>query len=185
MAGSKRKGIRLAIEQRLIPELLARGFVQEPETSDQQLKPFGNFVRRGDHGVDIVAIYFNKNRTSHFHFHVARSAQPLPTPVQWPWSVRPNFVVWRRGLIYRRWFGVRKRARDGISADEYDAAVRVAIRRLEVVERVLATNRGSLYVEEFPQGLRESLPYWTWCLLSVLVPLYAVAWALGWLWRHL
>ena len=182
---ARRKGIRLAIEESLIPELLARGFVHELETADPQLNPFGRFVRQGEHGVDVLVIHFNKNRTSHFHFHVARSAEPKADPWRWPWNVRPNFVVWRRGLIYRRWFGVRKRAREGISADEYAAAVRVAIQRLEVVERVLATNQRSLYVEEFPQGIRESVAYGTWCLLSVLVPLYAAAWLLGWIWRHL
>ena len=185
MARSRKTGIRRAIEQQLIPELLARGFVQEPDTSDPQLNPFGRFVRPAGAGFDVVVIHFNKYRTSRFHFHIARSARAIEASMRWPWNVRPNFVVWRRGLIYRRWFGVRKRAREGIGEPEYADAVRIAVRRLAVVERVLETRRRSLFVEEFPQGLREGLAYWAWCLASVVVPGCAAAWLVGWLWRHL
>jgi hypothetical protein len=185
MARSRKTGIRRAIEQLLVPELVARGFVPEPDASGGNLDPFGRFVRRSERGVDVLVIHFNKNRPSHFHFHVARASLVEGASKRFPAGIEPNFVVWRRGLIYRRWFGVKKFAREGISAEEYAAAVRASMRRLDVVERVLESGKRSLYVEEFPQGWREALGYWAFCLLTVLLPVCAAVWLGGWFWRHL
>ena len=62
----------------------------------------------------------------------------------------------------------------------------VALRCLPRIERLLATGRSrSLYVERFPQGLVEELPYWAFCAAVVLTPILAAAWLAGWLFRQL
>jgi hypothetical protein len=192
LARSQRKGIRLSIEKVLIPELLARGFEQYPPVRDPQLSPFGRFRRRSGRGVELLEVRFNKNRTSHFHFHIALVTAEstvrrklIPIDDQWPIDVDANFVVWRRGLVFRRWFGVKKYAREGISGAEYDASVMQAIETLPMIERYFARGRRTLAMEKFPQGLSDDLPYLFLCFVAVVGTFCALLWVAGWTWRLL
>lgn len=193
MTKSRRTGIRRSLEKLLFPELSARGFEHLPETNDPQLAPFGRFRRRGERGLELIEVTFSKYRTSHFRFHIAiaregASVWKTSKPVEDMWSldVDPNFLVWRRGLVFRRWFGVRKYARQGITEQEYDAAVQQAIDYLPMIERYFRHgSRSLLAMAKYPQGLKDDLAYWGWCAVGVLAPAYAMVWALGWLWRQL
>jgi hypothetical protein len=187
VAKSRKTGIRLGIERLLIPDLLVRGFEQVPPTREG----FGRFRRRSERGFDIIEIAFNKNRTSHFCMHVAqatgksvwKTVQTLEE--QWPLDVDPNFMVFRRGLVFRRWFGVRKYAREGISEAEYDVAVKQAVDYLPVIERYFATGKTTLAMAKFPQGPWDDMRYVGLCLAAVVGALFALLWVAGWLWRYL
>ena len=191
MAKSRKTGIRLSIEKLLIPEFVARGFEQVPPIRDSQLSPFGRYRRRSERGFDIIEIGFSKNRTSHFCLHIAqatgktvwKTVQTLEE--QWPLDVDPNFVVFRRGLVFRRWFGVRKYAREGISEAEYDSAVKEAIGGLPMIERYFAQGKTTLAMEKFPQGLTDDLGYIGLCFFAVVGTCFSLIWVAGWLWRHL
>ena len=192
MAKSRKTGIRKSIEKLLIPALVARGFEHSPGTRDSMLEPFGRFLRR-TRGLEMVVIRFNKNRTSHFNFHIARAVSEetvwgsrLITPEdQWPTDVDPNYLVWKRGWVFRRYFGVRKKAREGIEEREYDAAVEEAVASLRWVDGYFEKGRTKLAMEKYPQGIADDLPYIGLCITVVLGPLLGGVWMLGWIFRHL
>ena len=191
MTASRKTGIRRSIEKLLIPALVARGFEQSPATESALLEPFGRFLRRTN-GVEIIVIRFNKDRTSHFHFHIARATTPdaiwadAPIPVedQWPMHVRPNYLVWKRGLVFRHWFGVRKKAREGIEEREYDAAVVEAVARLPLIDRYFERGTTTLAMGKYPRGPADDWPYRSLCITVVLGTLFAGACVLGWIIRH-
>ena len=192
MAKSRKAGIRRSIEKLLIPQLVARGFEHSPATQDSTLEPFGRFLRRTN-GVEIVVIRFNKNRTSHFNFHIARATKPeakwgagtIPIEDQWPLHVDPNFLVWKRGLVFRRYFGVRKTAKEGIEEREYDAAVEEAVARLPVIDRYFERGRTTLAMEKYPQGPADDWSYRGLCIAVVLGTFLSAVWAVGWIVRNL
>ena len=187
MAKSRKTGIRLGIERLLIPELQARGFEQVPPIREG----FGRFRRRTDRGFDIIEIDFLQKPHVAFCLHIAqatgktvwKTVQTLEE--QWPLDVEPNFKVYRRGLVFRHRFGVRKYAREGISAAEYDEAVKQAIDCLPVIERYFATGKTTLAMEKFPQGPLDDLGYIGLCSLAVVGTSFTLIWVAGWLWRHL
>ena len=192
MAKSRKTGIRRSIEKLLIPELEARGFQQLSEIRDPQLSPFGRLRRPAERGLELIEVRFNKNRTSHFHFHIALAKegsvvwnQSIPLDDMWPVDADPNFIVWRRRLVFRRWFGVRKYARQGITEQEYDAAVQEAIGYLPMIERYFRDGTRTLAMGRYPQGVGSELAYVGLCAISVLGPFIALAWLAGWLWRQL
>ena len=192
MGGSKKTGVRRSIERLLIPELVARGFERVPPVQDAQLSPFGRLRRRGERGLDLIEIRFNKDRTSHFHFYIARATgestiwrKPVPIEDQWPIDVKPSFLVWRRGRVFRHWFGVKKYAREGITEQEYDDAVRVAIAYVPMIERYFLRGTRTLAMEKFPQGITDDLAYWGLCAGVILGPVFLAIWTAGWVVRNL
>jgi hypothetical protein len=192
LGGSKKSGIRRSLERLLIAELLARGFEHWPETIDSRRSPFGVMRRRTERGIELIEVRFNKYRTSHFNFHIAHVTSektvwkdPKPMEQQLPFDVDPNFVVWRRGLVFRRWFGVKKYAREGIRDEEFDTAVRQALGYLPMIEAYFQRGNRTLAMEKYPQGLRDDLAYWSVCTFAVIGSIWGLVWGVGWLWRHL
>jgi hypothetical protein len=193
VARSRKQGIRRSVEQLLVPALVARGFEHLPATDDAQLSPFGRFRRRTERGFELIEIPFNKNRTSHFCLHFARfTGTPAPS---WAgnlapddrcvWHIVPNYQLFRRPLIFRYRFGVRKYAREGITEAEYDAAVMAAVESLPLVERYFSKGKTTLAMHKYPDGLRDNLGYVGLCITVVLGSVYAAIWTVGFLVRHL
>jgi len=141
----------------------------------------------------MVVIRFSKYRTSHFHFHIARATTPdavcadgpIPIEDQWPMHVDPNFLVWKRGLVFRRYFGVRKKVKEGIDEHEYDAAVDEAIARLPLIDRYFERGKTTLAMGKYPRGPGDDWPYLVLCIAVVLGSFLAGAWLLGWIFRLL
>jgi hypothetical protein len=192
LAKSRKSGIRRSIERLLIPALLARGFEHVPATDDAQLNPFGRFRRRTDRGFEIIQIPFNKNRTSHFCLHFARTTGesvpwfngPLAPEDQWAWHVDPNFQLFKLRLVFRYRFGVRKYARQGITDAEYDAAVMEAVENLPLIERYFETGKTTLAMHKYPEGPGEGLVYFALCAAVLLGGFYALLWLVGFLVRQ-
>ena len=138
-------------------------------------------------------IRFNKNRTSHFNFHIARviseqtvwGTEAVPPHAQWPSQVDPNYLVWRREWVFRHWFGVRKKAREGITEQEYDGAVNEAIARLPVIDRYFQSGKTTLAMAKYPQGPTDDLAYLGLCIAVVLGVFFGGLWVVGWMVRQL
>ncbi len=196
MAATKKYNIRRSIERHLIPALEARGFKRAPDNSESRdplHNPYGRFRRHTGRGFDLIEIQFHKDRLSRFRLNLASAAggewpwpqAPIPLEDQWTAHVFPNYYFTDRGLVFRRWFGVRKLARQGITEGEYDAAVDKVIRLLPQVDRLFATGRPSRRMQRMPEGALRFLAYAGQCLLAVVIPVYFAAWLVGWLVRNL
>jgi hypothetical protein len=125
--------------------------------------------------------------------HVARAisektvwgTESVPLDAQWPYQVDPNYLVWRRGWVFRHWFGVGKKAREGISEQEYDDAVKVAIARLPSIDRYFERGKTTLALAKYPQGPTDDLAYFGLCIAVVLGIFFGGLWVVGWLVRQL
>ena len=141
VAKSRKTGIRLSIEQILFPELEARGFSMAADSG------WGRFSRIGANGTETLTIDFDKNNLAHFRMTLGVEADATDRHV----LSGKHFYLTRWGLPLRRWFGVRKKVRDGITAAEYEAAVRLAMDCLPQVERLFATGKRSWRMAEMPE----------------------------------
>jgi hypothetical protein len=174
--------VRRSVERLLIPALAARGFEPVPGDAKDLLNPYGRFRRRAADGAfEIVEIHFNEYRTSHFQLHFAVTRQDH----DWVVHVIPRFRLVRRRWTTYGWFGVRKKAREGISEAEYDAAVEEAIRLVPEIQRVFAEGRPGWHVVGNPQSAGDFLAHLGLLLVVFVTPFLFLAWLLGWLYRNL
>jgi hypothetical protein len=80
---------------------------------------------------------------------------------------------------------VRKEAREGITESEYDAAVKDVIALLPEVERLFATGRTTRRIERMPMTRWAYLAGMGETLIIVVIPILALVWIVGWLFRNL
>jgi hypothetical protein len=176
-----KQNIRRSMERLLLPALATRGFEHVPAAPNELLRPYGRFRRLREGVFEVIEIQFNKNRTSRFRLNLARTTDEH----QWAQDVLPHFHLTARGLTLRRWFGVRKEAREGITESEYDAAVKDVIALLPEVERLFATGRTTRRIERMPMTRWAYLAGMGETLIIVVIPILALVWIVGWLFRNL
>ena len=184
-----------SVERLLIPEIVARGFVQGPRCDPSSNDPYGPFRRKSERGIELVELHFDKNLRSQFRLNVGVATKPFVMPFggrvvppeeqSVSQTGNPFFILWRRGLIFRHWFGVPKLAKDGVSEAEFDAAVNPAIKLLPQIERLFETGKASRNMVRYPQGPLEGWGYVALCAITVLIPFSAMLWIVGWISRHL
>jgi hypothetical protein len=180
--GGSKLNVRRSVERLLIPALLARGFEQLPDPDKDVLHPFGQFRRQaGDGAFEWVEVQFDKYRSSNFQIHFAVTREPEA----WLGRVVPRFRLVRRRWTTYGWFGVQKKAREGISEAEYDAAVEEAVRLLPEIERVFAGGRPGWHVVQNPGSARGYFAHLGLVLVVFATPFLVLAWLLGWLSRNL
>ena len=154
---TRKLNVRRSLERLLFPALEARGFVRHPPAERDNLRPFGPFTRASERGLDFFEIQFDKNNPAHFRVNLAVLRAEWKPGEAWICADQKHYYLTRWGLPLRRWFGVRKKASEGISEAEYDAAVEVLMRQMPHVDRLFATGRRAWRMAEMPEPRRVAL----------------------------
>lgn len=184
MAAKKKLNIRRSIERLLLPDLERRGFTRIQPGGNDNLMPYGPFVRDGARGVEQIELQFDKYQSSRFRLYLRIDA---------PGSRPGNYLrvpgypeIWhlRAGLLLNIWFGVPRR-KDGrsITEAEYDAVVAKVIALLPQIEAVFKSGRRTWYVRP-GIGPILAIPLYM-AFLVYVVPVLALLWVAGLIVRNL